>query len=1399
MIINNRFFFTAFRLLWVFIFIIAFLPPCRAKEAPYVPVLLEPWVDWVLHEKKEQLDCIPQYNDEDIYQCVWPSRLEVVLDDQEGKFSQSWLVHKKTWVALPGNSRQWPGEVQVDGKVQVIIQKGKIPGVLLDPGFHRIIGGFTWSNLPENLQIPNGSALVSLIVNNEKREFPNIDGSGRLWLKSVQVENKIENQLKIQSFRLITDSIPPQVLLYFTLDVAGSAREITLGPLYNPEKLIPLSLKSPLPTKLEQYGRMIMQVRPGQYSIAVRLRHSGPLRELLFSPPENGFWPQQEIWSFAAQPDLRLVQIEGVPSIDPVQTSMPKNWIKYPAYRMLPGNSMGFKELKRGDPRPAPDQLTLDRSLWLRFDGSGYFVQDNIKGRKNTNWRLEITPPITLGRVAVDGIEQLITQSKGSEKAGVELRNGVLNLIADSVYHGKIANFPATGWDHDFQQVKGRLFLPPGWKLLNAIGIDNISSTWIKQWTLLDFFAVLLFTIAIAKLFSKPLAGVAFLTLVLIFHEPGAPRFIWLALLLGFTLLKYLPPGKFKKVVKIYHGIVILSLVVIVIPYAVNALRIGIYPQLARPWTSMGEYASPQPSSLPMSPQMDTVQDKEMVQERMHQTDMARKIPSKQMAFKSGGRLGKDLEKRMDIGKEVSSKTSTPSAASSYYGSQVMQHDPKALTQTGPGMPRWLPFETIKFSWAGPVTRDQMVSFTLIGPGINLVLAFVRVFLIFFLALGMFGIRYWPGKGFNTKDLKALKLFSFLLFFLLSPILLQASEIPSQQMLNTLQERLLEKDECFPLCSNISDVYIEISHDRLSMDVHMDAQIDSAIPIPSHVKHWLPQEVMIDGTPAQGLLRKENNLWMLVSAGKHVVTISGPVRKQNIIQLPFPLKPHKVSIKADGWTVEGANPDGSLDAQLQFKRIMDQDVKQPEMLETGILPPFVLVERNILLGLVWKIQTKIQRRSPAKAGIVLDIPLLPGESVTTPGIQVRDGNVKINLGPDQTRLFWESFLEPGDQILLEHKETNTWTEIWKVNVSPIFHLEYEGIPVILHKIGNHWYPTWHPWPGEAVSLKISRPTGIDGQTLTIEKSLLELRPGRKNTGARMVLSIKSSQGGHHTITLPSNAKLQEVKIKGKIQPIRQEGNLVVLPIIPGEQNIELKWLEAKGIATQYKSSRVDLGLSSVNANLDIYLPSNRWPLFLGGEHLVGPAVLFWSIIIILVLVAFGLSKTGWTQLKIYHWFLLGIGMSMGNLAAGLIVVAWLIALDLKGKRANPTGLQFNLIQVGIAVLTIAAISSLVFSISKGLLGHPDMNIMGNGSNSGLLRWYQDVSGSILPQAWVFSIPMLIYRIAMLAWALWLSFWLVGILKWGWKQFITPTIWYSLTFRIKRRTKSKKTAKTDSEQ
>jgi len=235
-------------------------------------------------------------------------------------------------VSLPGNSRQWPIDVKVDGKPVIVMHRDSSPTIKLQPGSYTVSGRFKWLSLPEYLQLPVQSALVSLSVNGRGVGFPNSDESGRLWFKKLQKEEKLENRLKVESFRLIDDVIPPRIIFHIMLDVAGSAREITLGPIYPPGKFIPVSLKSSLPAKLGQDARMRVQVRPGRYSFTLTIRSVGPLQALSFDHPNDGFWPDQEIWSFSARSNMRIVEIEGVPAIDPLQTSVPQKWQQYPVY-----------------------------------------------------------------------------------------------------------------------------------------------------------------------------------------------------------------------------------------------------------------------------------------------------------------------------------------------------------------------------------------------------------------------------------------------------------------------------------------------------------------------------------------------------------------------------------------------------------------------------------------------------------------------------------------------------------------------------------------------------------------------------------------------------------------------------------------------------------------------------------------------------------------------------------------------------------------------------------------------------------------------------------------------------------------------------------------------------------
>ncbi|MCK5505925.1 MAG: hypothetical protein KAJ10_12235, partial [Thermodesulfovibrionia bacterium] len=150
-------------------------PGAFAKEAPMIPEPLKPWVDWVLHDHEEEFLCIPQHNNSSQLRCNWPTELKITANSTGGKFKQEWLINYETWITLPGSDRHWPQNVKVNNKPVVVIKKNNSPQIKLQKGSYSITGEFRWKKIPEHLKIPAAGALVSVLVNNKKVNFPDID------------------------------------------------------------------------------------------------------------------------------------------------------------------------------------------------------------------------------------------------------------------------------------------------------------------------------------------------------------------------------------------------------------------------------------------------------------------------------------------------------------------------------------------------------------------------------------------------------------------------------------------------------------------------------------------------------------------------------------------------------------------------------------------------------------------------------------------------------------------------------------------------------------------------------------------------------------------------------------------------------------------------------------------------------------------------------------------------------------------------------------------------------------------------------------------------------------------------------------------------------------------------
>lgn len=1331
-----------------------------------VPEPLKPWISWVMQDNPE-LACPFLYNSYEQKRCSWPAQLTLDLTPAKGVFSISWQVYKDSWVSLPGDNKHWPLNVTVNGNSALVMDKSGIPSIKLEPGkehlaTYQIKGEFLWDVIPENMSIPVDTGLIGLTVNGLRIPAPTIK-DGQLWLKESQsglsAPENIQNNLDIQVFRKIIDEVPLQVSTYLVLDVSGEQREVKLAfPLLN--GFIPLQLQSPLPARLEPDGQLIVQARPGRWQIEI-LARSTQEPEAIPYPKESKDWPESEIWVFEARPELRIVEIEQLSAIDASQTNLPEDWKNLPAYKINLGQTMGFKVIRRGDPEPEPNQLSINRRLWLDFDGKGYTVNDAINGKMTSGWRLNALPDTQLGKVTLDGNNQLITQQAGTRKKGVEVRKGMVMLDADSRITGDIDTPSAVGWEQSFHAVRAELNLPPGWRLLAAGGVDNVPDSWISRWTLLDLFLVLITALATARLWNRYWGVLALLTLIIIWHEPGAPHYVWLNILAATALLGVLPRGRFYKLTRWYLNACWLALVVIAAPFMVSQVRIGIYPQLEYPWQTIQvegraeNLVGAMPSTMPMEA-MDAAQQK-----------------LKEVAKRAGGKT------------EYNRTMPEQKALSAYYGSSSTNFeriDPTAKVQTGPGLPQWQ-WNRIYLSWNGSVDAGQQLDLWYLSPRMTMLLNFLRVALVALLALVMFGVaeKFMPnlvsrlGLGKKPPPL--------MLWFLLLPLLSIPSpkvyaEFPSEALLNQLRSRLQEVEipDCLPGCAQIEQMNLAITDKTIDIVLQIDARESVALPLPSAYMQWFPNQVLDNGKPIQAMYRNNNTLWINLAKGEHSVILKGLTPLLSKFTLPLPLKPSRVTVEKSGWEVIGLHENGWSDDQLQFSRIQQTTIdKTKTVLEPGVLPPFVRVERLLSVGLDWRVITQVIRISPADSAVVLAIPLLKGESVTSPGVRVKDNAVEVNMASQQTVMQWESTLEKSENIELIAPQTDQWIEVWKADVSPIWHLDPSGIAMIHLNSEGQWLPEWHPWPGEKVTLQITRPQAVEGQTLTIDSSSLAIKPGQRTQDAELRVSLRSSQGTQHTLTLPENAVLQSVAIDGQSQPIRQQGRKLTLPVNPGKQEIWISWQETKAIAAAVTTPLLDLGQDSVNTNLSISLGQDRWVLFVMGPRM-GPAVLFWGVLVVIFILSLGLGKIPLTPLKNRHWFLLLVGLSQIPMASAGIVIAWLILLGWRAKQSAAGFRYFNALQVIIGGLTVLALGVLFAAVAQGLLSSPDMQITGNQSSAFLLNWYQDRSLPILPIATVISLPLMVYRLLMLAWALWLAVSLLNWLKWGWGCFSSNGLW-----------------------
>ncbi|OQA33015.1 MAG: hypothetical protein BWY57_01519 [Betaproteobacteria bacterium ADurb.Bin341] len=1338
-----------------------------------VPDPLKTWVPWVLHGR-ESLKC-PQ-NFAGIRECVWPSRLSLQAADHSGQFRMEVQVFGATAaVELPGEAEHWPQEVKAGNLALPVVARNSRPAVVLAPGTHVLTGLFAWKQMPQNLLLPKASGILQLTVLG-KNVTPQMDAEGRIWLQQATQQAESQDALFIRTYRLVRDEIPLRVTTRFDLSVSGKPREIELNSALL-EGFVPESISSALPARLDKGGSLKVQARAGNWPVEISGRLMSPAKVLVL-PKTVG--SNEEIWSFQAQNELRMVTVEGVSSVDPRQASMPEAWKQYPAYRMRAGETMKLNESKRGNPLPNPDKLSIARELWLDFNGAGATIKDRITGTLSRSWRLEMAAPAVLGRASVGGIDQPVTRREANGPLGIEVRQGTAGINADSRIDDFNGTLPAAGWLSDVNALSIQLNLPPAWRLFHATGVDKAGGSWVAKWTLWDFFFVLLSALAAFKLLGWRTGALLGAALVVSWHMPEAPQLIWIALLAFLALYRVLPEGWFKKLANWGKYLCLALLLFMLVPYAVDQVRMSLYPSLESSelhgtsgfsWPGLSSYkmdallsADVEGGAAPLPPPAPAPAEDGLVEERF-QEQQAYQVERKSMAqARSKLRAEARLQSVAKAGKMAAPR-------------QLDEIDPDAKVQTGPGLPAWR-WRTHRLSWQGPVEKAQQLHLYLMPPAVTILWRLASVALMVLALLALFGrLPKIPLRSRRTASALA----ALIALFLLVPLAHASTKAPpvpppppSAVILDELRDRLMAPPDCAPNCAEWSRLLVSAEGGRVQLRLEVQAQAEVMLPLPGKVTQWLPSAVTVDGKPAVLRRADSGTLWLALDQGVHQIVLDSEVGTASMVQIALPMPVRALRSELKGWTLSGLDAREMASGAISLTREAVAGKAEETGTQRDALPPLVQVERTVCLGLKRTLETRIVRVAPSRAPIAVKIQLLEGESVNDSSVRVEKGTAIIQLAGEDSLSFVSTLSDAPKLKLVSSKEAHQ-IEVWTLDASTLWHVRLGGIPPVLHQSGDRWMPRWQPWPGEEVTVDITRPAGEAGQTLTADKVLTQIKPGQRATDVTAEISLRSSQGGNHSFELPEGAQLMEVTVKGLVQPIQAEGRKVTVPLVPGAQIIKLGWREGRGMEWLFRTRSFGVGASGVNDSLNLDMPEERVILSLGGPRL-GPAVLFWGVLVIILGIALYLGRSGLTPLGVLSWFLLGAGLAQSTPMGAAVVGGWFLVLAARQRWKTERRWGFNIVQVLLVVWTLAAAGVIFETVQTGLLGHPDMMIEGNGSSASSLNWYQDRIAGTTEEAWVLSVPVLWYRGLMLIWALWLAASLLKWVKWAWECFGQGGYW-----------------------
>ncbi len=1319
-----------------------------------IPEPLAQWQDWVRYDQgHRQCPFFAHANAgaKSNHLCQWPEQLIIQVDHNQGRFQHRWQVIEAGWVTLPGDASSWPQAVKVNQQTVAVQNRGGKPQVYLGEGAHQIEGRFDWASRPESIRIPSQVADVQLELDQQNIKFPVIEKQA-LWLGETIDDQQVEaNSLDMTVSRLIIDGHPITVFVAIDLQVSGVARNENLGHLVTPEYQV-TRVGGDLNAYIDDEGQLWAQLKPGYSEILVSMNVVG-WPDSLLANASGTHWPEQEVWAFQDNKNIRLTQVKGGTPINPEQTA--SRWLEVPNYLLNQNDEFSIVEQKRGTLNQS-EQLALKRQAWLSFSGEGYRTKDHISGEKFDSWRLNASEGLQLLSAQSSGENLLITQS-GQGHQGVELRTPAVDLTVNGETDQLLLH-NISGWQVDFESVSTQLYFPHGYMALAAFGVDNSQNVWLEQWHLWDIFIVMLITVLTFQVVGLKSAIFAFVSLLLGFHEWNMPVYAWMNLVVALALVAWVPRGRWMRLFQLYAVGSLLVLFVQLAPHWIYQARASLYPQLEHS-SDPGIDAHLQ-SFAPQSPL-------NKVYKQSYNADLVyHQASSNQMEIQSDLNDDEMVEEQGKI---------------MVTGSRIKRSDllnryqSDALLQAGKGTPQWR-HNAVVLNWDGPITADQGHRLVLISPWMRVIW---RLLLIVTSVLWLWSLAGQLKNLFSRQKSAAVAGMVWMLV-LFSP-LLQANDYPSDKLLKQLQERLYQPAECQPHCAAIESAKVSVQGQQLKISLRYHASADVAAAIPSS-KDWQVTALSINNQNISQRLQYGGNQWIALKSGVNDVEMTGYLATRNAIALHFPVQPGVVHTDSEAWQFAGL--DGHLlssdTLQLISTSEVDNDVDAPS--QSTDIQTFVKVTRSVYFDDQWYIRNQVERVAPEKGVIDVHIPLLDHE-FPVEKVQTNDqGDVLVSLGPDESTFAWVSRLERVKQLTLTAADSNEYIEEWHLVASPQWHMEISGIPLVAEASlfedrRDYFMHMFLPRPHESINVNVSRPQSVAGDVLSIDSVANSYSLGKRTTKVVTNIKYRATQGGQFNVKLAKESVVKSVSFDGVESNLMNEDGVVAVGFLPGNHRVSIEWYVNQPLTMLHQTPTIALPQEYSNLDQTMDLPRDRWVLF-GHSAGVGPAFLYWGELIVFLVMAMVLGRSRYSPLKPWQWLALGCAFGTFSWSAFVLIAVWLFFIGWKVKFAGFEGHQAkNIVLQWFSLLfSLVALSVLAGVVAYGLFSQPDMGITGSQSNGSHLHWYLDAGNQQVPQLTLFSLHLWWYKLLILLWSIWISMALLSWLKSLFKSFDARHWW-----------------------